>query len=143
MIQGLADYEKLSHEVVATEDILRDSLFGQHPAAEVVVGYVGSEPIGFAVFFQSFSTFLGLPGLYLEDLFIVPEWRKRGFGRKLLARVASIAVDRGCGRLEWAVLDWNEPALKFYRNLGAQTMDEWTVCRLTGDALERLGSRES
>ena len=143
MIQGLADYEKLSHEVVATEDIIRNSLFGRHPAAEVVIGYGGSEPIGFAVFFQNFSTFLGRPGLYLEDLFILPEWRNRGFGRKLLAHVASIAVDRGCGRLEWVVLDWNKRALKFYRSLGAQTLDEWTVCRLTGDALERFGSAES
>ena len=92
---------------------------------------------------QNFSTFLGRPGLYLEDLFILPEWRNRGFGRKLLAHVASIAVDRGCGRLEWVVLDWNERALKFYRSLGAQTLDEWTVCRLTGDALERFGSAES
>ena len=137
MIKSLAEYEKLAHEVTATEDVLRESLFGEHASAEVLLGFVGDEPVGFAVFFQNFSTFLGRPGLHLEDLFVRSEWRAHGLGRRLLARVARIAVERGCGRMEWSVLDWNEPALRFYRSLDAQPMDEWTVYRLTGGALAR------
>ncbi|HEV8318499.1 MAG TPA: GNAT family N-acetyltransferase [Vicinamibacterales bacterium] len=140
MIKGLADYEQLSHEVVATESGLRESLFGRRPAAEVIIGYAGQVPVGFAVFFHNFSTFLGRPGMYLEDLFVVPEWRNQGFGRRLLACVATIAVERGCGRMEWSVLDWNEPARRFYRGLGARAMDEWTVFRLTGDALRQVAA---
>ena len=140
LIKGLAEYEKLAHEVTATEAGLRESLFGERPSAEVLIGYAGPEPAGFAVFFQNFSTFLGQPGLYLEDLFVVPEWRAHGLGRQLLAHVARIAVERGCGRLEWSVLDWNEPAIRFYQGIGARAMDEWTVYRLTGDALRRLAS---
>ena len=140
LIQGLAEYEKLSDEVTATEQGLRESLFGGNPSAEVLVAHEGSEAVGFAVFFQNYSTFFGRPGLYLEDLFVVPQKRKRGYGRQLLATVARIAVERGCGRLEWSVLNWNEPALRFYRSLGALAMNQWTVYRLTGDALRKLGS---
>jgi GNAT superfamily N-acetyltransferase len=138
LIRGLAEYEKLSAEVTATEEEIRASLFGRDKAAEVLLAYDADTPVGFAVYFQSYSTFLGRPGLYLEDLFVLPEWRRRGHGRRLLAEIARIAVERNCGRLEWAVLDWNEPALRFYRSLGAKAMDEWTVYRLTGDALRRL-----
>ena len=120
MIRGLAEYERLAAEVVATEDRLRHALFGPKPYAEVVIGYVGPEPVGFALFFHNFSTFRGAPGLYLEDLFVEPQWRGRGFGRKLLAHLARIAVDRGCQRMEWSVLDWNQSAIAFYRKAGAR-----------------------
>ena len=135
LIRGLADYEHLSHEVVATEAVLRDSLFGTQPAAEVLLGFADDRPVAFAVFFASFSTFLGRAGIYLEDIFVLPECRGRGFGSQLFRRVAQIAIERDCGRLEWAVLDWNEPALRFYRKQGAQPMDQWTVQRLTGASL--------
>ncbi len=138
MIKGLAEYEKLQDQVIATEADLRESLFGAHPAAEVVIGYARDQPAGFALFFHSFSTFLGQRGLYLEDLFVVPEWRGRGLGRQLLAHLASIAVAGNCGRMEWSVLDWNEQALRVYRGLGARAMDDWTVYRLTGPALREL-----
>lgn len=140
MIRQLADYERLSHEVTATEERLRASLYGERPAAEAQIARCGEEPVGFALYFHTFSTFLGLPGLYLEDLFVAPQWRSRGYGRALLAHVARIAVERGCGRLEWAVLDWNEPALRFYRRVGARPLDDWTVYRLTGEPLERLAA---
>jgi GNAT superfamily N-acetyltransferase len=140
MIRGLADYERLSHEVVATEDRLRESLFGAHPAAEVVLAYAGDEPIGFALFFHNYSTFLARRGLYLEDLFVAPAWRGHGVGAALLRHLASIAVARGCGRMEWAVLDWNEPAIGFYRRLGATLLDDWRLCRLTGDSLLRAAA---
>ena len=135
LIRGLADYEHLTHEVVATEAGLRATLFGARPAAEVLLGFADDRPVAFAVFFASFSTFLGRAGIYLEDLFVLPEWRGRGFGSQLFRSVAKIAIERDCGRLEWAVLDWNEPALRFYRRQGAQPMDQWTVQRLTGAAL--------
>jgi GNAT superfamily N-acetyltransferase len=138
LIKGLAEYEKLSHEVAATEEQLRRTLFGPRPAAEVVIGYAGDEPAGFALFFSNYSTFLGKPGLYLEDLFVLPEWRAHGLGKRLLAHLATLAVERGCGRFEWSVLDWNEPAIGFYKKLGARPMDEWTVFRVTGDALRAL-----
>ena len=138
-IKGLAEYEGLAHEVVATEKNLRDSLFGPRASAEVVIAYNAKEPVGFAVFFHNYSTFLGRTGLYLEDIFVLPEWRRHGLGRALMGHVARIAVTRDCGRLEWSVLDRNEPAIRFYRALGARPMDEWTVYSLTGDALERLG----
>lgn len=137
-IKELAAYEKLAHEVVATEDGLRASLFGPRPAAEAVVAYGGDHPVGFAIYFQTFSTFLGRPGLYLEDLYVTPAWRGQGVGRRLLAHVARVAVDRGYGRMEWSVLDWNELALGVYRKIGARPMDQWTVHRLTGEALRRL-----
>jgi GNAT superfamily N-acetyltransferase len=138
LIQGLAVYEKLAHEVTATEAGLRDTLFGARPAAEVIIGYSGDTPVGFALFFPNYSTFLGKPGLYLEDLFVLPEWRGHGFGRGLLSELARIAVARGCGRFEWSVLDWNEPAIGFYKNLGAKMMDGWSIFRVTGDALTKL-----
>jgi GNAT superfamily N-acetyltransferase len=141
LIKGLAAYEKLAHEVIATEEGLRESLFGARRVAEVLIGYAGREAAGFAVFFHNYSTFLGRPGIYLEDLFVLPEWRRRGLGTLLLRRIAQIAVVRGCGRLEWSVLDWNEPAIAFYKKLGAGAMDEWTVYRVTGDALKALAKR--
>jgi GNAT superfamily N-acetyltransferase len=138
MIRRLAEYERLLDSVTASEEKLREALFGPNPAAEVLIGYADEVPAGLAVFFQNFSTFLSRPGLYLEDLYVLPEWRRHGLGRQLLAHLAAIAVSRNYGRLEWAVLDWNKPAIDFYRKLGAQAMDEWTVFRLTGPALERL-----
>ena len=138
LIAALADYEKLSHEVVATEADLRRWLFGERPAAEVVIAWTGDRAVGFALFFHNFSTFLGRPGLYLEDLFVIPDWRGQGIGRRLLAHLAALAVERGCGRLEWSVLDWNTPAIGFYRRLGAVVMDDWRICRVTGDALATL-----
>ena len=140
LIQGLAEYEKLAHEMTATEAGLRETLFGARPAAEVIIGYAGDTPVGFALFFPNYSTFLGKPGLHLEDLFVLPEWRGHGFGRGLLTYLARIAVQRGCGRLEWSVLDWNEPAIGFYESLGATLMDGWSIFRVTGDALTTLGS---
>ena len=141
LIKGLAEYEKLAHEVVATEEMLRETLFGARPAAEVALGYFGGEPVGFALFFQNYSTFLGRPGIYLEDLFVYPDMRGKGFGGVLLAYLAHLAKERNCGRLEWSVLDWNEPALKFYRSIGAVPMDEWTVNRVTGERLDSLADR--
>ncbi len=167
LIAALGEYERLAHEVVATEDDIRQALFGPRPAAEVVIAWAppspeasarqalspeasapqvppSSEPIGFALFFHNFSTFLGRRGLYLEDLFVVPHWRGRGVGRRLLTHLAGIAVERNCGRMEWSVLDWNEPAVGFYRRLGATVMPDWRICRLTGDGLTQLAaSRES
>ena len=141
MIRALAEYEQLTHEVTATEDDLRQSLFGPRPAGEVVLAYDGDAPIGFALFFHNFSTFLGRHGLYLEDLFVVPEWRGKGVGKQLLAHVASIAESRKCGRMEWAVLDWNESAIAFYRRMGAHVLDEWRICRLTGSELRAVATR--
>ena len=141
LITELAEYEKLAHEVKATEGLLREALFNDAPVAHAVIARTGEgTPAGFALFFFSFSTFLGRPGLYLEDLFVRPEFRNRGLGRQLLAYVARVAVDRGCGRMEWSVLNWNEMALRVYRAIGARHMDEWTVQRLTGQALEGLAS---
>jgi GNAT superfamily N-acetyltransferase len=140
LIKGLAVYEKLAHEVTATEAGLRETLFGARPAAEVIIGYTGETPVGFALFFPNFSTFLGKPGLYLEDLYIAPEWRGHGFGRGLLTELARIAVARGCGRFEWSVLDWNAPAIGFYESLGAKLMDGWSIFRVTGDALTKLAA---
>lgn len=140
MIRALGDYERLSHEVVATEEGLRNWLFGERPAAEVVLAYADGAVVGFALFFHNFSTFLGRPGLYLEDLFVQPEWRSRGIGRQLLVHLAELAVERGCGRMEWTVLDWNESALRFYERMGARVMKEWQICRLTGDSLSRVAS---
>jgi GNAT superfamily N-acetyltransferase len=138
LIRGLAEYEKLLHLVAATEEQLRETLFGEKPAAEVLLARVGSECVGFALFFPNYSTFLAKPGLYLEDLFVKPHARGQGVGAALLKELARVAVRRGCGRIEWAVLDWNEPSIAFYRKLGAVPMDEWTTFRLTGDALLRL-----
>jgi len=143
LIRGLAEYEQMTTDCVATETALRESLFGARPAAEAVLAWAGPEPVGFALYFENYSTFLARRGLYLEDLFVRPEWRGRGLGKRLLAHVARVAVDRGCARLEWSVLDWNEPALRFYRALGAEALDGWTVHRLTGEALARLAAAEA
>jgi GNAT superfamily N-acetyltransferase len=138
LIQGLAEYERLAHECVATVDELRTSLFGARPDAEVVIGLLDGEAAGFALFFHSYSTFLARRGLYLEDLFVVPEHRGKGVGKALLRHLARLAIDRGCGRFEWAVLDWNASAIKVYGSLGAVPMTDWTTYRLAGDALARL-----
>jgi GNAT superfamily N-acetyltransferase len=140
-IKKLADYERLAHEVIATEEGLRETLFGARPYAEVVIAHYEAEPVGFALFFHNFSTFVGRPGLYLEDLYVDERQRGKGFGKALLVHLARLAVARGCGRFEWAVLDWNEPSISFYKSLGAVPMDEWTVFRVTGDALETLANQ--
>jgi len=138
LIRGLARYEKLEHEVTMTEEKLTTHLFGERPYAETLIAEDEGAPVGFALFFHTFSTFLGQPGLYLEDLFVVPEHRGGGIGRVLLERLAQVAIDRGCGRLEWAVLDWNQDAIRFYERLGAKPNSEWTVYRLTGEPLRAL-----
>lgn len=137
-IAELAAYEKLSHQVVVDDAALRTHLFGPRPSAEALLGFAGEEPAAFAIFFQNFSTFLGRPGLYLEDLFVRPDYRRRGFGRAMLVHLAREANRRGCGRFEWTVLDWNEPAIKFYEGLGATVLPDWRICRVTGDALTAL-----
>ena len=142
LIRALAEYERLSHEAVFDEADLREHLFGARRYAEVLLAEHEGEVAGFVLYFHNFSTFLAKPGIYLEDLFVRPELRGHGYGRALLARLAAIAVERGCGRMEWSVLDWNEPSIGFYRALGAVAMDEWTVYRLTGDALTALASLE-
>jgi GNAT superfamily N-acetyltransferase len=138
LVRELAEYERLSHLVSATEARLRESLFGAHPGAEVLLGFAGDTPAGFAVYFHNFSTFLGVKGLWLEDLYVRPESRRHGYGRALLLHVARIARDRGCGRFEWAALDWNEPAIRFYKSLAAVALNDWTIFRVTGPALEKL-----
>jgi len=138
LIRDLATYERAPDEVIATEEQLVAVLFGEKPVAEVLLAFEGKSPVGFAVFFHNFSTWLGRPGLYLEDLFVKPEKRGKGYGRALLVDLAKIARDRGCGRMEWAVLNWNEPAIRFYRALGAEPLNEWTVFRLTRDGIARL-----
>ena len=143
LIRDLATYERAPDEVTATEEQLVDVLFGKQPAAEVLLAFAAKSPVGFAVFFYNFSTWLGRPGLYLEDLFVKPEKRGKGYGRALLVDLAKIARDRGCGRMEWAVLNWNDPAIQFYRKLGAKPMDEWTVFRLTRDGIAMLAKSES
>ena len=141
LIKELAEYERLSHEVVATEDSLKEWLFGERPVAEVLIGEYREQPAGFALYFHNFSTFLGKPGIYLEDLYVRPEFRRAGLGLALLVRLAGIARERGCGRMEWSVLDWNEPSIKFYESLGASPVGGWTVYRVTGEALEGLADR--
>ena len=138
LIRELADYERAPDAVVTNEAGLREVLFGQEPSAEVLLALEEGEPVGFPVYFYNFSTWLGRPGLYLEDLFVRPSARGRGYGRALLERLARIAQARGCGRMEWAVLDWNDPAIQFYRKLGAEPMTEWTVFRLTQDGIAKL-----
>jgi GNAT superfamily N-acetyltransferase len=140
LIRELAEYERLSHEVVATEEGLRETLFGERRYAEVLIAEHDGAPAGFALFFHNFSTFLGKPGIYLEDLYVKPEFRGTGIGKKLLIHLAGLAKERGCGRLEWWVLDWNEPSIGFYKKLGAVPMDDWTVYRVSGTALEHLAS---
>ncbi|MGA1995258.1 MAG: GNAT family N-acetyltransferase [Bryobacteraceae bacterium] len=138
MIRGLAEYEKLAHLVTATEERLRETLFGIKPAAEVMLAYYDRECAGFALFFTNYSTFLARPGIFLEDLYVKPLLRGRGIGLELFRRLAKIAAGRGCGRVEWEVLDWNEPSIQFYKKLGAVPMDEWTKYRLTAEAIEKL-----
>lgn len=139
-VRELAQYERLEEQMVASEAQMRAALFGPRPYAEVVFLCWEAQPVGFALFFHNFSTFLGRPGIYLEDLFVRPAFRGRGLGRRLLRWLAELALERGCGRLEWAVLDWNAPAIGFYRSLGAVALDEWTVFRLSGAALEALAA---
>ena len=141
LIRALAEYERMADEVVTTSQLLRQNLFGERPYAEVLIAEVDGEAAGFALFFHNFSTFVGRPGIYLEDLFVRPEHRAKGFGKALLKRLAEIAVERGCGRMEWAVLDWNEPAIGFYKKLGARPNDDWTVYRLAGESLRNLAGR--
>jgi GNAT superfamily N-acetyltransferase len=143
LIRDLAEYERAPNDVVATEEGLREVLFGKKPSAEVVLATEGENAVGFAVFFHNFSTWLGRPGLYLEDLFVRPDARGKGYGRALLVHLAKIARDRGCGRMEWAVLDWNEPAIKFYRTLGAAPNEEWTIFRLTSDKIAKLAATDA
>lgn len=138
LIQSLAEYERLRDQCVATEEKLRATLFGEHPAAEILIASVENEPMGFALFFHNYSTFLAQRGIFLEDLFVKPEARGKGVGRALLSSLARLAVERDCGRLEWNVLDWNELAISFYKGIGALPMDEWTTFRMTGEALQKL-----
>jgi GNAT superfamily N-acetyltransferase len=142
-IRGLAEYERLAHECVATDEQLRETLFGERPAAEVLLAEVDGSPAGFALYFHNYSTFLAQPGMYLEDLFVEPRYRGLGVGKALLSRLAALAVERRCGRLEWSVLDWNTDAIGFYEKLGARGMADWTVHRLTGDALLALAAEGS
>ena len=142
LIKELAEYERLSHEVVATVDDIRSSLFGKQPFAEALLGEYEDIPIGFALFFYNFSTFKGKPGIYLEDLYIKPDYRSKGFGRKMLAHIARLAKERSCVRFEWSVLDWNEPAIRTYEKLHARPMKEWILYRLTGDTLDDLAAEK-
>lgn len=143
LIRELAIYEKLEADARATPDSIRENLFGARPFAEALIAEIEGSPVGFALYFHTFSTFRGQPGIYLEDVFVRPEHRGKGIGKALLARLAAIAIERGCGRLEWAVLNWNEPAIGFYRGLGARPMDEWTVYRLDHEALDQLADEHS
>ncbi len=137
-IKELAEFEKLSHEVVATEEMIRANLFGERPVAEALIAEYDDSPAGFALFFHSFSTFIGKPGIYLEDLYVTPDLRGRGIGKALLKRLAQLAFERNCGRVEWAVLDWNEPAINFYQRIGAAPLGEWQTYRLAGSALRHF-----
>jgi GNAT superfamily N-acetyltransferase len=138
LIRALAEYERAPNDVVATEQLLHEHLFGDTPAAHVLLACEDGKPVGFALYFFNFSTWLGRPGLYLEDLFVLPEHRRSGHGRALLQRLGQVAHERGCGRMEWAVLDWNEPAIEFYQTLGARPLDEWTIFRLTREGIAKL-----
>ena len=140
-IRKLADYEKLSHQMVATEKDLEKYLFGQERVAEVILGYEGEKPVGFALFFHNFSTFLGKPGIYLEDLFVIKEYRGKGYGKTLLTYLAKLAMERECGRLEWAVLDWNESSIEFYKSLGATLLNDWIVNRVSGESLVKMADK--
>ncbi|MDJ0616966.1 MAG: GNAT family N-acetyltransferase [Calothrix sp. MO_192.B10] len=142
LIKGLADYEKLSHAVTGSAEELEKHLFGSPRYVEAILAEKSNQAVGFALFFNNYSTFLTKPGIYLEDIFILPEYRQQGIGKALLTKVAQVAVERDCGRLEWSVLDWNEPAQKFYCRMGASILDEWRICRVTGEELRLLGGEE-
>ncbi len=142
LIKALAEYEKLSHAVTGNASALKEHLFGSRKYAEAILAEYTGQAIGFALFFHNYSTFLTKPGIYLEDIFVLPEYRQKGIGKAILTKIAQIAVERNCGRLEWSVLDWNEPAIAFYRRMGASILDEWRICRVTGEALTQLGSGE-
>jgi len=139
-VSELAEYERLSHMVVSSPESLAEALFGEHPGAEVLLAFLDAEPVGFAVYFHNFSTFLGVKGLWLEDIYVKPAQRRNGYGEKILRHVARIAFERGCGRFEWSALDWNTPAWDFYRSLGAVPMDDWTTFRVAGESLRRLAA---
>jgi GNAT superfamily N-acetyltransferase len=139
LIRGLAEYEKLSDRVTGNAELLRSHLFGDRPYADAIVAELDNQAIGFALFFHNYSTFLTQPGLYLEDVFVRPEYRRQGVGKALISTVAKIAVDRGCGRLEWSVLEWNQNAIEFYQSLGATVLPDWKICRLTGETLTKFG----
>jgi GNAT superfamily N-acetyltransferase len=141
LIQALADYEKLTDQVIGTADLLKQHLFGAQPCVEAIVAEIAQQVVGFALFFPNYSTFLTQPGLYLEDLFVLPDYRSQGIGKALITTLAQIAHARGCGRLEWSVLDWNKPAIAFYQNLGADIRPDWRTCRVTGPALIHLATR--
>jgi GNAT superfamily N-acetyltransferase len=143
LIQALAKYEKLSHQVVGSPEKLQEHLFGERPYAEVILADIEPKTVGFALFFHNYSTFLTQPGIYLEDLFVLPEYRRQGIGKSLITAVAQRAVDRNCGRLEWSVLDWNQPAIDFYHRMGATILEEWKICRVTQTALIQLGETDS
>jgi GNAT superfamily N-acetyltransferase len=140
LIQGLAEYEKLSHAVTGDALALKEHLFGSHRYIEAILAESAGKAVGFALFFHNYSTFLTKPGIYLEDLFVLPEYRRQGIGKALITKVAQITLERDCGRLEWSVLDWNEPAKEFYRSMGASILDDWRICRVTEDALTQLGT---
>jgi len=140
LIIALAEYEKLTHTVSGSADALEKHLFGNKSYAEAILAEWVSKPVGFALFFHNYSTFLTLPGIYLEDLFVLPEYRRQGIGKALISYLAKLTVERGCGRLEWSVLNWNEPAINFYKSIGASILDEWRICRVTGDSLNNLGN---
>lgn len=139
LIQALAEYEKLSHTVTGSAEALKQHLSGSPPCVEAILAEVDGQAVGFALFFQNYSTFLTQPGLYLEDLFVLPEYRRQGIGKALITYLAELAVSRGCGRLEWTVLDWNQPAIDFYQKIGAAVLPDWRICRVTGEALTQLG----
>lgn len=141
-IKSLAEYEKLTHEVTATEESLIETLFSKNPKAECLIGYENNLPVAFALFFHNYSTFLAKYGIYLEDLFVLPEKRGKGYGKAMLKKLAELAIERNCGRLEWSVLDWNQPAIEFYKSLGAKPMSEWTTFRLTGSDLNNLAENK-
>lgn len=140
LITALAEYERLSHQVVGSEELLSQFLFGDRPYAEALIAEWDLQPVGFALFFHNFSTFLTKPGLYLEDLFVLPDYRGKGIGKSLIKALAAIALERDCGRLEWSVLDWNEPAIGFYQRIGATVMPDWRICRVTGEAIAQLAT---
>ena len=140
LIQALAEYEKLSDAVIGNTEALKEHLFGSRPYVEGVIADYAGQPVGFALFFHNYSTFLTQPGIYLEDIFVLPEYRRLGIGKAILTHLAQLAVERGCGRLEWSVLDWNEPAIAFYRRIGASVLEDWRICRVTGESLSQLAS---